>query len=295
MIDEKLMEDVRKLREESIAWYKDWEFEGEEVWIPGRDCPIRCRIYRPERPVAERVPVFFDVHGGGWAVHQCEADQPFCLKIADRLGIMVVSIDYRLAPEYQYPIPTQDVYDVIMHFYQNAERYGINPLRMGVGGHSAGGQISLSVALYAKENHAFPLRCVVLDYPGVDGTSMEEAIKLQGELTPYQQEFVTLTNIFERCSFVPEEYKNDYHCYPVLADKQQLQGLPPVVMTACEDDLLRFSNFKFASMLMEAGVEITFRLFEGVVHGFTADLYYTPEAEEAHTMMIEGIGKYILG
>ena len=116
MADEKLMMEVEKLREESVSWYKDWEFAGEEVWIPGRECPIRCRVYQPEHPVSKRMPVFFDVHGGGWAVHKCEVDQPFCLKVAERLGILVVSVDYRLAPEYQFPAPTHDVFDVIAHF-----------------------------------------------------------------------------------------------------------------------------------------------------------------------------------
>ena len=60
-------------------------------------------------------------------------DQPFCLKVAERLGILVVSVDYRLAPEYQFPAPTHDVFDVIAHFYKNAELYCIDPLRMGIG------------------------------------------------------------------------------------------------------------------------------------------------------------------
>ncbi len=294
MADDKLMEELKKLREESISWYKDWEFAGEEVWIPGRECSVRCRIYHPELPVRNRVPVFFDIHGGGWAVHQCEADQPFCLKTAARLGIMVVSVDYRLAPEYQYPAPTWDVFDVILHFYQNAERYGIDPLKMGIGGHSAGGQIAVSVALYAKEHKAFPLCCMILDYPGVGGTSLEDAVRKQGELTEYQKEFIKMSDIFRRCNFVPEEYAEDYHCYPLKASKEQLKGLPPAVITACENDLLRFQNIDFAKLLMEAGVETTFRLFEGVIHGFTADLYYTPEAEEGHQMMIDGLKKYLL-
>lgn len=295
MADEKLMMEVEKLREESVSWYKDWEFAGEEVWIPGRECPIRCRVYQPEHPVSERMPVFFDVHGGGWAVHKCEVDQPFCLKVAERLGILVVSVDYRLAPEYQFPAPTHDVFDVIAHFYKNAELYCIDPLRMGIGGHSAGGQISVSVALYAKEMNAFPLRCMILDYPGVGGSSFEKEIEMQGELTKYQKEFLAMCDIFNRCKFAPEEYSQDYHCFPICASREQLHGLPPAVVTACEDDLLRFQDIEFARMLMEAGVETTFRLFEGVVHGFTADLYYTPEAEECHQMMIMGLEKYLLG
>lgn len=294
MIDEKLKTEIEQLRRESISWYQDWNFEGEEVWIPGRDCPIRCRIYRPEYPVSGRMPVFFDVHGGGWAVHKCEADQPFCLKVATQLGIMVVSVDYRLAPEYQFPVPTNDVLDVISYVYKNAELYHIDPLRMGVGGHSAGGQISVSAALYAKEMNLFPLRCMVLDYPGVSGSSFDKEIEMQGKLTEYQKEFLTMSDVFQRCQFVPEEYRTDYHCYPIYATREQLRGLPPAIVTACEDDLLRFQDIEFAKMLMEAGVETTFRLFEGVVHGFTADLYYTPEAEEGHQMMIEGLEKYLL-
>ena len=86
---------------------------------------------------------------------------------------------------------------------------------------------------------------------------------MQGELTKYQKEFLAMCDIFNRCKFAPEEYSQDYHCFPICASREQLHGLPPAVVTACEDDLLRFQDIEFARMLMEAGVETTFRLFEG--------------------------------
>ena len=282
-------------REESISWYKDWDFEGEEIWVPSRAGEIRCRMYLPDMPATSRLPVFFDFHGGGWAVHQCEVDQPFCLKIVQRLGIAVISVDYRLAPEFKCPAPIEDAIDVITYFYTNAERYGFDPLRMGIGGHSAGGQITLATALYAKETQIFPLRCMVLDYPAVTvNTMFEDAREKQGELTNYQKEFMALCNIFDQCKYASPAQKRDYHYNPICAEPAALEGLPPAVMIICENDLLRFDDLTFASKLMEAGVETSVRLFKNVVHGFTADLYYTPEAEEAHQWMIAGIAKYLL-
>ena len=288
---------LHQLREDSVEWYRDWEYAGDEIWVPGREGTIRCRLYRPSRPVSTRLPVFFDLHGGGWAVHRCEADQPFCVKAAESLGILVVSIDYRLAPEHRFPAPVDDAFDVICHFYKNAEQYGIDPMRMGIGGHSAGGHLSVCTALRAAETNAFPLRCMILDYPGIDLTdiSYKREIRMQyGKLTEYQKEFVELCEVFSRCNFATDEQKRDYHCNLALATAEQLAVLPPAVITACEDDLLRFQDMEFAGRLMEAGVETTFRLFKGVVHGFTADLYYTPEAEEGHRMMIDGMRKYLL-
>ena len=287
-----LKHEVQQFREMSLEFYQDWDYTGEEVMIPVRNAEIRVRIYRPEgqnRPL----PVFFDVHGGGWVVHRCEADQPFCEKIADRLGIIAVSIDYRLAPEYKFPTENEDVYDVISYFYQNAGKFRIDPQRMGVGGHSAGGTISLAVAMMAKDSGAFPLRLVILDYPGLDSaTPMKD--KVREELTDFQKEFLELCGFFERCAYASPEQQRDPLCSPWYATREQLAGLPPVFLTACENDLLKYEDIAFASRLMEAGVEVTAKLYPGVIHGFNADLYYTDEADYSHQLMIDQMERYLL-
>lgn len=284
-------EELRKQREDAVLMYKDWDYTGEERMIPVRDGEVRVRIYRPELQCGA-LPVFFDVHGGGWAVHTCEVDQPFCEKIKEQLGIVVVSVDYRLTPEYKWPVPNYDVYDVIKHFYCNAALYQIDPQRMGVGGHSAGGQISLAVAMMAKESGDFRLRCTILDYPGLDlATPWKD--KAKEPVTDFQREFIELCDFFDRCNYCTEEEKKHYLRSPWYATREQLEGLPPTMLTACENDLLKYENTAFSAKLMEAGVEVTGILFRGVIHGFNADQYYTQEADESHRKMISFLRQHL--
>ena len=100
---EELLSRVEKERENSLNFYRNWEYVGKEMLIPGRAGLVRTLFYYPEE-IREDMPVFFDIHGGGHTVHKAEADQPFCRKLCRRLRGLVVSVDYHLAPECQGPV-----------------------------------------------------------------------------------------------------------------------------------------------------------------------------------------------
>lgn len=269
-----------------MQFYRDWEYTGKEVWIPGRNGKIRTLFYRPEESSGD-MPVFFDIHGGGHTVHKAEADQPFCRRLCEQIKGLVISIDYHLAPEYQWPVQICEVYDVVQHIYRNAETYHIDPARMGIGGHSAGGNLAAVVTLMANEKKEFSFCCQVLDYPEVDlATPPEE--KYEGKA----QEMIEQLDLFNQCYLNEKEMKNPYFS-PFYASREQMMGLPPAVVVLCEHDILYGEGLEYSRKLIEAGVETTVRLFPGTVHGFTADYYYTPQAREGHKYMIEGIRRYL--
>ena len=117
---------------------------------------------------------------------------------------------------------------------------------------------------------------------------------MREELTDFQKEFLELCGFFERCAYASPEQQRDPLCSPWYATREQLAGLPPVFLTACENDLLKYEDIAFASRLMEAGVEVTAKLYPGVIHGFNADLYYTDEADYSHQLMIDQMERYLL-
>lgn len=283
---EELLSRVEKERENSLNFYRNWEYVGKEMLIPGRAGLVRTLFYYPEE-IREDMPVFFDIHGGGHTVHKAEADQPFCRKLCRQLRGLVVSVDYHLAPEYQWPVQLHEVYDVILHIYQNAEQYHIDPQRMGVGGHSAGGNLAAATALLAKDLGEFSLKCQVLDYPEVDLATKPED-KYEGKASAMVEQLT----FFGECYQNADNVKNKYYS-PFYAKREELQGLPPTVAVLCENDILYREGLEYAGKLVEAGVETIVKLFQNAEHGFTADYYYRKESQEAHQFMIREIKKYL--
>ena len=147
--------------------YKQIQINGEGIHIPTRSGELRALIYRPHTEDASQ-PVYFDFHGGGFVFGLPEMDDLFCQKISDNLGVVVISVGYRLAPEFPYPAALEDAYDVMAYVHGNPFKYRIGPDRMAVGGHSAGANISAVVSMMVKKSGEFKLRCQVLDYPALD-------------------------------------------------------------------------------------------------------------------------------
>lgn len=286
-MDEKILQELKHRRNQSESFYKDWDYVGEEVFLPGRAGDIRTLFYYPEK-VRKDMPVFFDIHGGGHTVHKAEADQPFCRQLIQEMQGIVISIDYRLAPEYQWPVQINEVYDVILHIVRNAEQYQIDPMRMGIGGHSAGGNLAAITALLANEKKEFLLQCQVLNYPEVDFSKTPKE-KFAGKA----EEMVAELDFFNRCYLRHEEVKNP-HFSPIYASREQMKGLPPAVVVLCENDILYREGLEYAVKLVESGVETTTKLFFGVEHGFTADYYYTEEGQQGIEFMIDSIKRYLL-
>ena len=117
----------------------------------GGDAEIKVRIYTPEgrRPF----PLFVYYHGGGWVIGDLETVDPSCRMIANKTGRVVVSVDYRLAPEYKYPIPLEDSYHALQWVSENASLLNGHASNIVVGGDSAGGNLSAAVSLMARDKN----------------------------------------------------------------------------------------------------------------------------------------------
>nr|WP_312290654.1 alpha/beta hydrolase [Clostridium chromiireducens] len=284
--DERILEIVRNMRKENKDRVEKFSILGNEIFIPTRDGKTRCLIYKAKNnPVAS---VFFNVHGGGFVTGLPEDDDKFCDLVRNELDITVISIDYRLAPEYKYPTDKNDVFDVVDYVSSHSEEFEINLVDMAIGGLSAGANISTVVCMMAKETKKFSFKCQVLDYPPLDlATPATEKFYTEGAIPS------EMAAMFDKCYRHEEDSKNPY-CSPVYATNEELKDLPPAILITCEIDSLRDEAEAYAQKLIKAGVETTAKRFYGVSHGFTIGDFELPESREAHKMMIHGLRKYLL-
>lgn len=249
---------------EVIAKYPVKEIK--EMFVKTREGEAHIYIHYPLQGEAP-YPLYVNIHGGGYIKGHFQVDELFCRKIVNKVGCVVVDIDYKLAPEFMFPYALNECYDVVKWAHDNSEELGIEKNRIAVGGHSAGGGLAAGIALMAKEKKDFSVICQILDYPPLDLCS-DPATKKMSLDVPGRCEQVRIYNAM----YVKEEDKNNPLASPVFASKEQLRGLPPTLIITAEMDSLCDEGEKYASMLIEAGVEVTARRFIGAKHGFVVNL-----------------------
>ena len=285
--DEETLEIVKSMRKEKAIDTHKSDTIGEEIFIPTRNGKTRALIYRSKN-INTITPVFFDLHGGGFIRGLPENDDYFCSAVSNTLDITVISIDYKLAPEYKCPTDKNGVYDVISYVSSHSDEFGIDANNMAIGGHSAGANISTVVCMMAKKENKFSFKCEVLDYPPLDlFTAAEKKFYIEGAIP------VETANLFNRC-YTTEAYAKNPYCSPVSATNDELRNLPPAIVITAEMDSLRYEGEDYAQKLVKAGVETTAKRFYGVRHGFTIAHPELAQSKKAYKMIIDGLRKYLL-
>ncbi len=246
----------------------------EDRVLPGPGGDIDVRVYAPS--VAEGLPVVVFFHGGGWVLSSLDGHDALARRIAARSGAMVVSVDYRLAPEHPFPAPHDDCWTVTAWLARNADRWGGDRSRLAVCGDSAGGNLAAGVALRARDE-GLDLALQSLIYPCIDDRQDEyPSMKENGE-----GYFLTATDMgWFWDHFVPRRYRNDPYAIPGRADR--LDHLAPAFVQTAEFDPLRDEGQTYAARLRDSGVPTTVVDYPGVVHGFVSRWHLIGRAEQAH-------------
>jgi acetyl esterase len=242
--------------------------------IPGPGGPMAIRIYRP-RDALRATLVYF--HGGGWVVGSLESADASCRILANRSRCVVISIDYRLAPETKFPGAVDDAYAATrwVSSADNAAELRIDPLRIAVGGASAGGNLAAAVALVARERGgpkiAFQLLTVPVTELSSKAASHREFAEGYGlsaaDMTWYGTHYVR----------TPADADNPLASV-VRAD---LHDLPPAFVITAECDPLRDDGEAYAEKLRERGIAARHKRYPGMFHGFMSFPSVLPEAAEA--------------
>ncbi len=237
------------------------ETQIEERTIPGPDGDIPIAIYQPATSAPR--PGLLMVHGGGYVVGS-EREDLNGIGYADHVGCTVVSVGYRMAPEFTYQAAIADSFAGLNWMFDNADELGVDTSRIAIGGASAGGGLTAGLTLYNRDNNGPDVAFQLLVYPMIDDTHE----------TPSGYE-VTHPNVWNRDvslkawkMYLGEEYGTDsVSPYAAAARATDLSGLPPAFVTVGTEDLFRDEAIDYAQRLMAAGVPTQLEVYPGMFHG----------------------------
>jgi acetyl esterase len=233
----------------------------EDRTVPGPETPIPIRVFRPQGTPPFPGVVFF--HGGGWVIGDLDSHDSLCRRMTNEVGAVVVSVDYRLAPETKFPGPAEDAFAATRWVSDHAAELDIDPGRLAVAGDSAGGNLAAVVALMARDRGGPHLGFQLLVYPVTDHRFDTESYDLNG--TGY---FLTRDDMkwFWRHYLAAPADGDDPYASPLRAP--DLGGLPPAMVVTAEYDPLRDEGEAYGRRLQDAGVDTTIHRQDGVFHGF---------------------------
>jgi acetyl esterase len=237
---------------------------AEPLSIPSPHGTIPARLYKPKtlRRKDGLAPCLVFFHGGGWVIGNLETHDVVCRKLAHEGELLVISVDYRLAPEHRFPAAVDDAIDSTKWISVNAKQLGIDAARLIVGGDSAGGNLAAVVALAARDGGGPKLAAQMLVYPATDF-----ALTHPSHSEP--ETSILLTHSVIRWfgnHYLDGADINDWRASPARA--KSLAGLPPAYVLTAGADPLRDEGDEYAARLKDAGVAVTYRHFPGQFHGF---------------------------
>jgi acetyl esterase len=234
----------------------------EDITIPGPAGAIPARIYRPEADGAVPTVVFF--HGGGFVIGDIETHDDQARLLCRDVGAVVVSVDYRLAPEHPFPAGFEDCLAATQWAAAQIATLGGDPDRLVVGGDSAGGNLSAAVALATRETGP-TLAAQFLIYPGVDFVLDADYPSRVDNAEGY---LLTADDmLWFRGHYLPEGIDlEDPRASPIHAT--DLAGAPPAIIGTAEFDPLRDEGEAYAKALADAGVDVRLQRYDGLIHGF---------------------------
>jgi acetyl esterase/lipase len=236
---------------------------------------LPVRIFTPEGTGPLPILVFF--HGGGWVLGDCESYDTPCRALANGAGCIVLSVEYRLAPEYKFPTAPEDCYAATVWTVQNAAPLGGDPARVAIAGDSAGGNLTAVVAQMARDRGAPPLVLQVLIYPVTNHALDTASYRANAEgylLTKAGMEW-----FWNHYLANPSDGAKPY-ASPLRATN--FANLPPALLITAEYDPLHDEGAAYGAKLRDAGVKVVYSDYPGMIHGFFSLGHVLSQAKNLH-------------
>ncbi|MFB4278560.1 alpha/beta hydrolase [Nonomuraea sp. MTCD27] len=243
------------------------------------DPDVPVRIYRPH--LAHGAIVW--LHGGGFVMGDVDTEHPWAARLADGSGAVVISVGYRLAPEHRFPAALDDAYAVLEWTAEHAAELGVDPERIAVGGHSAGGGLAAAVALRAREEQGPPIRFQLLNQPGLDDRLETWSARNftdtpwlnRGKLAAAWRHYLgdtpaTQPNAPANSPATSPATSSATSPYAAPARATDLSGLPPAYVATAELCPNRDEDIAYALRLLQAGVSVELHQWPGTFHGSQA-------------------------
>ena len=254
------------------------EVESSDYLIPQADAPeVLVRVYRPENQL-ERLPALLWIHGGGYCLGAMESDDNVVRQIAKAVGSVIVSVEYRLAPEHPFPAALNDCSTALQWLVDNTDTLAVDPARIAIGGISAGAGLAAGLALYVRDKTDITLvfqflLCPMIDDRCVTSSSHmitdERVWNRHSNLTAWKN-YLRGENDAETAPF------DDVSAYAAASRAIDLSDLPPAYIAVGSVDAFVDENRDYAERLETAGVSTQLAVFTGGFHGFE---FIAPAAE----------------
>ncbi|SDJ16889.1 alpha/beta hydrolase [Salimicrobium halophilum] len=233
----------------------------EDRTIPGPEGDIPVRVYTPEGEGPFPALVFY--HGGGWVIGDLESVDVPCRMIANRSECVVVSVDYRLAPEHKFPAAVDDAYAALRWVASYGKEINVDPSHVAVGGDSAGGNLAAVTSLMARDRQEFSVSYQMLIYPVTNYSFETESYKENADdylLTKDSMQY------FWNHYLLKDRDGSSAYASPLLVE--DLSDLPPAFVVTAGYDPLRDEGEAYAERLRTAGVDVEYHKYDGMIHGF---------------------------
>jgi acetyl esterase len=256
----------------------------EDMEVFGPEGPIPVRLYYPSD--APNLPVLVWYHGGGWVLGSIEHDDPTARRLCVGAGVIVISVDYRLAPENPYPAAVDDAYAAAVWAWQNAARYGGDQARIAIGGVSAGANLAAAVTLLSRDRGGTAFRHQLLVVPVTD-CRMQTASHAENA-DGYMLTRASMEWFYDHYAPAGVD-RAQPSLSPLLAEDHA--GLPPADIHVAEYDPLRDEGEAYAAALEAAGVPVTLTRHAGQIHSFFSMAHVFPEGLETVRVAAERLRK----
>ncbi len=230
----------------------------------GYEVPIF--IHKPKAEAAGKRAGLLFIHGGGYIFGDAFMSGPSCRAQADAADLVIVAVDYRLAPENPHPTPVEDCYAALQWLFDNADALGVDRDRIGIAGESAGGGLSAALALLARDRGNLKLAYQQLIYPMIDDRTCTRT-----DIPAHLGQFVWTreSNIYGWKSLLGQAPGGaGVSPYAAAARAEDLSGLPPAFIYVGALDLFLDENLDYARRLLAAGVPTELHVYDGAYHGF---------------------------
>lgn len=247
----------------------------EDLRITGRNGPIPIRLYTPEN--AQNAPVIAFYHGGGFVIGNLTSHDKVCRRLCKMNQAFVVAVDYRLAPEHKFPAAVEDCYDATKWVSENIGKYGGNPAKLIVMGDSAGGNLAAVTAIQARDLGTPKIAAQVLVYPVTNAKMEHPSITTNGKGYILTKDLMTwFTNHYMRTA----ADKENPLMSPLFA--KDLTNLPPALVQTAGFDPLRDEGIDYKEKLEQAGNQVKYTNYEGLVHTYFTMPDFNKECMAAH-------------
>ena len=250
-----------------------------EMWVEVADGrKVHLFEERPEH-LSAKAALLLNFHGGGFIKGRTDRDRRYCCTLMEQLNCLVWDVDYCLAPEQAFPAAVEETYGIIAYAFDHAEKLGVDPAKIILAGHSAGGNLVAAACLKNAESHRFSPCCVLMEYFPTDNT-VDPLRRLSPELQkdPFWAKRAETEKLYTDF-YVGKADPADPLCSPAKAADEALASFPDSLILSAGEDSLREDVEAFALRLVKAGVCVTAQRIPEAMHGFTTN--WTPGWERA--------------